>query len=79
MPRKKWASSSLDGVRSASRLAYDHRDMLSNSLCLALMVGTYFLKRYTADIGVRVDKTKVPVEDLAVYLDSSTRIQYSIY
>jgi len=63
-----------DGVRSASRLAYDHRDMLSNSLCLAVMVGTYCLKRYTADIGVRVDKTKVPVEELAVHLDSSTRI-----
>ncbi|KAF9606095.1 hypothetical protein IFM89_023118 [Coptis chinensis] len=31
-----------------------------------LTVGTYFLSRYVADIGVRSDVSKVAVEDLAV-------------
>ena len=48
--------------------------MCNSSLSLALVVETYFLKRYAADIGVRVDKTKAPFEDLATFLDSSTRI-----
>nr|ABR17089.1 unknown [Picea sitchensis] len=66
----------VNGVCSASRFAFDHRDMLNNSLGLALILaGTFFYNRFKADIGVRVDKTKVPVEDLAVYFDSSTRIR----
>jgi hypothetical protein len=35
-----------------------------------MVVGVYSLRRYQIDIGVRVDKAKVPVEDLDEYLDS---------
>lgn len=62
----------MEGVRSASRLAY----MFNTSLGLALMVGTYLFKRYAADIGVRADKTTVAVEDLAVNLDCLARISF---
>lgn len=67
-------AASMDGVCSAFSLVYDNRYMLNHPLCLALaLVVSYSYKRYAADIGVRVDKTKVPVEDLPVNLDSSAR------
>ena len=61
----------MDGVRSASRLAYANRDTLNCSLGFSalILIGNFLLKRYQADIGVRADKTKVGVEDLAAYLD----------
>jgi len=76
-------SGQIAAMRAArfSFTSYRYTVMLADTVLLAagpvgvafMVVGVYSLKRYQADIGVRVDKAQVPVEYLAEYLESLIR------
>lgn len=71
-------AASIIGAPLAAALSSPFKFLMANPVGLATVTaGVYCLSRYATDIGVRTDVVKVPVEDLAVNLGWSTRMEPS--